>query len=303
VRLAAPGAALALLMSGCFAPQFRDGQYACAGGGACPSGLSCGADGLCHTGPGLDAATGPDGPEPDAAADGAPPFDRPETPDARVDGVAPPDLGIDAGDLPDQGPPADAPIDMMASTVIFSDNFDDGVTDPFWTIETSTATETVAESGGALVLSPPPNDGHYFGYNSASTYDFHGKYVQVEVLEAVQGEETILKLGVAGRTSDTYFQMDLDTTQLYCAIENAGPYTTFASVPYDQVAHLWWRMRADQTTFYCDTSPDGNLWTEQGSIPAPFPLDSLEFDLIVGSSTGAAMPGEARFDNFSYGTW
>lgn len=62
-------------------------------------------------------------------------------------------------------------------------------------------------------------------------------------------------------------------------------------IPYDPVAHRWWRIRESSGTCYWDTSPDGTNWTNQASAATPaIPLNNLYFDTIAIQYAGSEAP-------------
>jgi hypothetical protein len=100
----------ALAAAGCFAPDLPDCAIACGTGMACPSGLTCGTDGLCRKNPAAACGTPPDAGAHDAPAD-APtadpdaPVAEPDAPIAQPDApIAQPDAAAGDPDAP-PGPP------------------------------------------------------------------------------------------------------------------------------------------------------------------------------------------------------
>lgn len=66
--------------------------------------------------------------------------------------------------------------------------------------------------------------------------------------------------------------------------------------PYDPTFDLWWRLRADETTVYFETSNDGVTWNERVSGPPPFSLDEVTIAFGAGVYQDIPNPGEARYD-------
>jgi hypothetical protein len=110
---------------GCFAPDFRDGQYLCTPpSGSCPGGLTCSADGVCRSSavpPGSDAGldrAALDLPGQDAVQDLRISADRPPEPDQPVPpGDSGPADARPGMDLPvaDAGPPDATLVDAVSS--------------------------------------------------------------------------------------------------------------------------------------------------------------------------------------------
>lgn len=58
----------------------------------------------------------------------------------------------------------------------------------------------------------------------------------------------------------------------------------------------WWRLRADETTVYFETSRDGVMWNPKGSAEPGFPLDQVSVMVGAGNWNNVPDPGLAVFD-------
>jgi hypothetical protein len=76
-----------------------------------------------------------------------------------------------------------------------------------------------------------------------------------------------------------------------------GIETSVASLPYDAVAHRWWRLRETAGTLFYETSPDALDWTVRHSVADPPYINSATVEL-GGATTGPmAAVGSIEFDN------
>jgi hypothetical protein len=70
-----------------------------------------------------------------------------------------------------------------------------------------------------------------------------------------------------------------------------------AQLPYDSVAHKWWRIREEEGVLYWELSADGSSWTELHQEPDPFPPDMVYVYLCAGGDLATA--SEARMDELN----
>jgi hypothetical protein len=118
-----------------------------------------------------------------------------------------------------------------------------------------------------------------------ANYDFTGSYVFAKVTPATGGtgtRETLMEIqGVDSVNNKISFYVSGAT--LFARTTSGGANTAVFSAAYDQVNHLWLRLReAGGTTFY-DTSPDGRTWTNFASTANP-PWDIAH--ISVGFTSG-----------------
>jgi len=75
-------------------------------------------------------------------------------------------------------------------------------------------------------------------------------------------------------------------------------------IPYDSVAHRWFRFRVFAGNLLWETAPDGKTWTTRKSTPVPTGLTSQTWGAYVGSSypgtsENSATAGYSEWDNFN----
>jgi hypothetical protein len=71
-------------------------------------------------------------------------------------------------------------------------------------------------------------------------------------------------------------------------------------VPYDPVAHRWWRIREAAGTTLFEFSPDGLDWTEVRSIATPSWANRVSVDISSGYWNGNAVDAEMVLTNFNW---
>ena len=181
----------------------------------------------------------------------------------------------------------------------FTDDFDDGVTDPIWDRSWADAACTMGETGGDLVLDLGPNALAYCGYLSSKSFDLTGDALAFEVPQMVAP--------VAG--AEAYARMEVDDENglefvqgggtLSFRREVAGSVAVLASVQYDSNAHRWWRFREAGGTVYWETAPDGAAWVVRAQASAPMPVTALDVVLGAGTWQSLAAPGGVHYDNLN----
>jgi hypothetical protein len=75
---------------------------------------------------------------------------------------------------------------------------------------------------------------------------------------------------------------------------------TEISIPYDPIAHRWWRFREASGKIFLETSPDGKTsWQSHFSISTPSFVSAVYVEFGMGAEGSASPGGEAIFDNLS----
>ncbi len=273
--------AATLCVSACSSIQFEDGVIAC-GEAGCPSGLQCAADGTCRRSP-LGAADG----APEDVFDGGVPDGRTSDPD--------PDAST---------PEADGGVmaEGCGKTTLIADDFDDGIRDPIW--RDSTGGPQLAEVDGVARISVTGQG--FAKYRSGLGYDLTDSYIAVEVPRLQIFEQASALLGIDFRFpngEEGKLRLRYKSGQLegLFAVEG-NQLTMFGAVPYEPVAHRWWRIRESGGTVYFEASANGSQWQRITSGPAPFALTHVQVRFMVGSDDPTTTTSSADFDNFNGGT-
>lgn len=184
------------------------------------------------------------------------------------------------------------------------DNFDDSLTADRWDVASPTQ---VTETGGELVVTPiavmvpsiPMPVAQYMGYLSKHTVDLTNGAVTVEVTAMVDASSStaVAELGVVNtRTTFALIVVGHGAISFY---SNDGQPTGSISgtIPYDPIAHRWWRIAHTGATITASVSPDGVVWTPLGT-PLPQPAWLARVDIALGGASSDLAPhGSVHYDN------
>ena len=188
----------------------------------------------------------------------------------------------------------------MVKLATLSDDFQDGTIDPTkWTV----ASGTVAETGGREKLTP----GTTFAIvKTATTYDFSNSQVIVHIpVITANGSTGSLQSGIGLRQNPTNLVgMRKVGSQLICTKTVAGVETQLSFTPYDATNHLFWRMRADASNIYWETSATGTSFSIQNTASIAsvgILISAMEFFLFSGYSGVEAIPGTFQIESVNPG--
>lgn len=155
----------------------------------------------------------------------------------------------------------------MPTFATLKDDFEDGVRGPQWAPSYGTIRET---GGRAGILS----ENGYPALRTESTYTLIGSQVFVRAYPAPAGNAT----GAVG--SEALIDSPTGGTRLLIYVDAYAGQIQFrsdtgygdgagVSLPYDPVAHAWWRFREAAGIVYMETSPDAVTWTVRRQVPTP----------------------------------
>ena len=153
-----------------------------------------------------------------------------------------------------------------------------------------------ADAGTVLVT--PPESGEFCWVSLPGVYRLTCDSLTFRVLEAtnpVLGAQTYVYLD--DLTTMAGGHLILEGGGFSLSRSDGSMSISITSASYNPNTDLYWRLRADQTTLFFETSIDGSAWVLRGSGPHLFPLDNLR--IRIGAGTYAALmapPGQARFD-------
>jgi hypothetical protein len=185
----------------------------------------------------------------------------------------------------------------------------------------------VVQQNGRLVITPRANvaGAHFNGYVSVNSFDFTGGQTSVEVVQAAGGAETAFAIGSDNQNNyrfavtalgnappgaraafaAAYAAGDadsLDPTMLVLVFQvRISGVLTQAVVPYDPVAHRFFRFRHDapQNAILFETSPDNITFTERFRKSLEKNVVGLAVELTAGTAAPTGDPGAAVFDNLA----
>jgi len=244
--------------------------YQCDQFGRCPPGFEC-RDGVC-------------------VPLGEPAFD------AGSDAATPP---ADANDLDggnsDATPPDAAVAAACGTTDRLVDDFEDGIRDPQWFPAWADPGTSVSEENGQLVVRVNANAGdNWAGYHSEFVHNMAGRAVEVRVPQ-VGPLYTILEVR---HHNDAKVQLLESEGAMRAGVQGLPSGNgERAQVPYDSVAHAWWRIREQDGVLYWELSADRTAWTTLYQEADPFPFDMVYVILSAGGDMATAT--EAHFDDLN----
>ncbi|HEY9285660.1 MAG TPA: Calx-beta domain-containing protein, partial [Pyrinomonadaceae bacterium] len=251
-------------------------------------------------------------------------FDPPFVGFANLAGDAKADFGADANPNPTPTPPIREDFTGAARD---ADKFSlgtltqpPGATDPLVTVE---------QLGGKLVVTPRANfTGLSFnGYVTTRSVDFTNATADLRVDQiAAGGAQTIFSVGRDDQNFFRFVAQEVEVPapaqpsasgdkaragasntlqQLLLQIRNAGVFNSL-SIPYDPVAHKYWRFRHDAAAapvpaMLFEVSPTGQdgTWTAVRIVPVAGALGSLATEISAGTAGAVASPGRAVFDDLN----
>ncbi|MEP7214049.1 MAG: metallophosphoesterase [Acidobacteriota bacterium] len=203
-----------------------------------------------------------------------------------------------------------ANVSTSAPSDVFGDDFNDGVIDlSKWTVGMFSRSVSyldlrlpVEEQDGALKIVPDSLvDGtHYNGIKSVRSWNLTGSSATVEVVQAA--ENKAVTMFAVGTDKNNWLAFRAKGGTLYVE-RRVDAVTSNDQLDYDKVANRFWRIRHDSATdtIVFETSADENTWVVASTVPRPFPIDAMRFELSAGASDAITGPGEAVFDNFRFG--
>jgi hypothetical protein len=211
-------------------------------------------------------------------------------------------------DAPGSGSDASTILGPCGHVGAVRDDFNDNLTANQWDVATPAQ---VSETGGELVVTPigvvattpallpvMPPVAEYMGYVSKHTVDLTGGAVTVEVTGMVDASSpaAVAELGVV--SSKTAYALIVVG---HGAISFDANGVLSGTIPYDPIAHRWWRIAHTGSTIIAEVSPDGSAWTPIGTpMPQPTWLARVEIAL-GGSSTDLNPHGSVHYDNLDIG--
>ena len=212
-----------------------------------------------------------------------------------VGGVTP--AGSVAFDNLQGGPP---PTEGWCPTSSFTDDFENAAVSHAWDMRASSSADCAfVEQAGQLQFVHTGAAYTACSVILASAYDLTEDSAVVEVPTVTAAEphsHAWLRLEEDG---DNRLELEAHDTAMRFNYEQLGSSFEVAAVPYDAVAHRWWRIREHAGTVYWETSPDGLTWTTHVSLPDPIAVTALDVRLGIECTTACVSAPSASFDNYN----
>jgi hypothetical protein len=206
-------------------------------------------------------------------------------------------------DAPASGSDASTILAPCGTVGAVRDDFNDNLTADQWDVATPAQ---VSETGGELVVTPigvvpttallpvMPPVAQYMGYLSKHAVDLTGGALTVEVTGMVDPSSpaAVAEFG-AVNTRTLYALIVVGHGSI--SFDASG--TLSGTMPYDPIAHRWWRIAHTGSTIVAELSPDGVTWTPIG-MPMAQPSWLARVDIALGgSSTDVTAHGSVHYDN------
>lgn len=136
-------------------------------------------------------------------------------------------------------------------------------------------------------------------------------YPLIAVRDATSSWSAVSVVGVptdpATTTTQAIYQLELDANNAVQVVWNNGSLVFRervngatapgdVTVPYDPVAHKWWRLGASNGQTVWATSPDGVTWTVRRNKASAFSMRAVRPVLIAGNYGGATTTAAALFE-------
>jgi hypothetical protein len=202
---------------------------------------------------------------------------------------------IDGGPI-DGGPIDAAPPDPCGGRVLFRDDFDDGTAGGEWGIVADPGMVIVEEGGRVHVrYAPFVTADSYAGYATPLARDLSLGCVTLDVSVVAS----------AATNADTYMLVDgardlsitVQAGNLEARVNDGPDVMVLARVPYDPVAHRYWRVRDAGSSVRYEVSDDGMRFEELAALLEPVSLTSTTLFFGSGVYLDTTDAGDAQFES------
>lgn len=181
-----------------------------------------------------------------------------------------------------------------ASPGAIRDNFDDPAVSPMWTVDTRGG--TAVEQGSRLVVTPTGT--LFAGYISKHYVDLTGAAIEVEVPQMLDVTTNALAELLVEADVTHFVRIGQRHGMLTATLENGGG-PMMMTVPYDPVAHRFWKISEAAGQVHFQASPDGLAWTQILMAATPPFVTAVRIDLGVTGDVAMPTSGSVAFDNLN----
>ena len=192
---------------------------------------------------------------------------------------------------------------VAVTTPTFYDDFNDNsLNTNKWHLLDSSSSAIVSETNQQLRITLPASTTTYNGIVSNGAYDMRGGTAQVEVVQSVSQAGWVDNSMFVQLDGQNYYQIGTGAGSIVFRSRVAGV-EDVTNIPYDSVAHRFWRIRHSLSTSSVsfETSPNGAVWTSQKTVNAGFAMTALTLSVNAGAwGANNASPGTAIYNDFQY---
>jgi hypothetical protein len=213
-------------------------------------------------------------------------------------------VGFDSLATGDGGPQAAIDVETffdassVCGAVPFNDGFDDGTPGPAWTVQADVGV-TVTETSSRLEIALPTTATRYGQYMSTCTSDNRSRTLSARIANTVTSANGVQMYITIELDAQNSIGIQFQDGIIFSFHRVAGTYLDVNDLPYDPVAHRFWRLGGEAGNVVWDLSPDGVTWDRRFSEPAPFDLSITTYGIAAGIYVDTASPGIAAFDEVS----
>ncbi|EYF00686.1 Hypothetical protein CAP_0318 [Chondromyces apiculatus DSM 436] len=180
----------------------------------------------------------------------------------------------------------------------FVDGFDDGVVGSAW-LTFINAPATLAEANGAAEVNLPATNENemYGGLRSVDEFDVAGCAVFVAVDQATDSAtQGFTQFYLTAGDQVAQVEISKISGQLQFKQVVQGQQEELLQVPYDAVAHRYWRLREAGGAIYWETSANAVGWQVHVSRPSVLPSTLARVGVGAGTyQVEPSTPGLVRF--------
>lgn len=131
-------------------------------------------------------------------------------------------------------------------------------------------------------------------------YDLTNHFFSAQMFppSAGAGSKELFLQGFLDANNLVQWVWTLSGANFYPMIRSGGVDTLGASIPYDPIAHSYWKIENVGGNIVFSTSSDGAGWSVQWTTPSTFAINSLEIYMVSGFAIAEAA-SNAEVDNFN----
>jgi len=180
-----------------------------------------------------------------------------------------------------------------------TDDFDDQKRGPLWSgTDNSELDCTMSEDAqGQLRVDYQPADTGICRYRSGPAFDLTDSAATVQLVDPPDETDNDVAVFALERDYDNWVNMRLTGGTITLSKRANGIDSMILNLPYDAMAHRWWRISEQSSSLHFQASSDGKDFKTLHSQPTPFAMDAVEIQLGGGRTTTGMNAGQVAFDN------